>query len=163
MRPDTMTGRVGADTGAAVMRPRFSRVVTNLSELHRVASWRTLPRRPLSVSLRLAPLGADASDRWEYLLNQRLAACGCGEGSVAMLSTVTLLLGYRVATSGWSALNGGFVLRALGIGVLAALVAKLVALLNAQLRLSRIVRALAETLESSTHNVGSSAVTSDGS
>lgn len=110
--------------------------VDTLEELRRLPHPRLAPPRT-KVKLSLAGLSDDERQLYERRLGAQLAACGCNEGSVALL----LYLAVAIPLAIWGPLAplSGWGWAALVVGTVVAMIAgKVLGLVVADLRLRRI-------------------------
>ena len=101
------------------------------------------------IQLDVSHLDPDESERWERALNRYAFSCGCELGSAFLVAAIIAYLGVRALQPlGLGAIGWQQVGIALAIGVVAALVGKLVGLLYARIRLQLTVEGLHRRLTS---------------
>lgn len=121
-------------------------VLTEISALRKLVSWRAIALRPPAVELRIPGMSDEVTMHWEAQIGQQLSACGCLEAALFTLTAIGGYVAYCLLMTSEAAFEWGMAATGLVICMLAAAFGKLVGLARARRRLANIVTSLEECL-----------------
>jgi hypothetical protein len=119
------------------------RVISDIAALEKLATLGGMLAGASSVDLELPGMGQEELSHWQAMINRQLAACGCKEGGIFLVTSLAvygpylLLHPQGLALSGWAKLGYG-----LGIAFVAGAAGKVIGLLRARKLLKRIISRL---------------------
>ena len=113
-------------------------VIRDMAAVQSLNAWRLLMSHT-RVQVDIAGMTPDRAREWQTRMNAALAACGCGEGAVALLGAVTsyaLIVTWR----GGDGLMWSVPAEVVLVAIAAALCGKALGIIRAGLRIRRLLR-----------------------